>query len=190
MTARIRSAREFNQHVCRAWQNYPMNSNRTLQEPAGPHLVSGSLHARLLTAALLLSVLVTGCSAPELRHMGGPSSLQHVESPVTSFSAATASKSETTELTKTMESVLTRLTSDASKPAQEQIRNQLVAAGIPASTLEVSASRTPTGLDVDAIEAAAQSGHSCIIGQIRSQAVTIVTLPVLSTGKCLIGDAR
>lgn len=63
----------------------------------------------------------------------------------------------------------------------------LTAAGVPSSALEVSASQTPTGLDVDAIEAAVLQDKDCVIGQVREGKVTVVILPVLSTGKCFAG---
>jgi len=53
--------------------------------------------------------------------------------------------------------------------------------------LQVSASRTPTGLEVDAIEAAALQGADCVIGQIRDGSVVVTVLPVLATGKCFVG---
>ncbi|MBT2513595.1 hypothetical protein J7E82_08625 [Arthrobacter sp. ISL-30] len=74
-------------------------------------------------------------------------------------------------------------------PDREELKSALVAAGIPADTLEISTSKTPTGLDVDAIEAAAKSGGDCVIGQIRGGAVTVGVLPVLASGKCFVGDS-
>lgn len=63
-------------------------------------------------------------------------------------------------------------------------------AGLPAAAIEVSVDITPTGLPVDAIEAAAPVGRSCVVGQVRDGAVTIVTLPVLASGRCFVGDSR
>lgn len=76
------------------------------------------------------------------------------------------------------------------KPDREALRAALVSAGIPQDKVEVSASRTPTGLEVDAMEAAALSGESCIMGQIRDGGVVVTVLPVLATGKCFVGGAR
>ena len=73
------------------------------------------------------------------------------------------------------------------KPGQEQLTAALTGAGIPAGSLQVSASRTPTGLEVDAIEAAALQGKDCVIGQIRDGSVVVTVLPVLATGKCFVG---
>jgi hypothetical protein len=63
----------------------------------------------------------------------------------------------------------------------------LTAVGVASSSLEVSASRTPTGLEVDAIEAAALEGKDCVIGQVRDGKVSVVILPVLASGRCFAG---
>ncbi|MBT2594762.1 hypothetical protein J7I92_05585 [Arthrobacter sp. ISL-72] len=73
------------------------------------------------------------------------------------------------------------------KPGQDQLTAALTGAGIPAESLQVSVSRTPTGLEVDAIEAAALQGQDCVIGQIRDGSVVVTVLPVLATGKCFVG---
>lgn len=89
-----------------------------------------------------------------------------------------------------MESSLKALAAATPKPAQDALRSQLVSAGIPASTLEVSAGKTPTGLDVDAIEAAAKLDKDCVMGEIRDGQVSVSVLPVLASGKCFVGDSR
>ncbi|MBT8160267.1 DUF6993 domain-containing protein [Arthrobacter sp. NyZ413] len=89
-----------------------------------------------------------------------------------------------------MESTLKAVVSETSKPAQDVLRSRLESAGIPASAVEVSASKTPTGLDVDAIEAAARSGKDCVMGEIRDSQVSVSVLPVLASGKCFVGDSR
>lgn len=93
-------------------------------------------------------------------------------------------------LKQTMESALKTLAAASPKPTQEALRSQLVSAGIPASTLEVSASKTPTGLDADAIEAAAKLDKDCVMGEIRDGQVSVSVLPVLASGKCFVGDSR
>ena len=88
-----------------------------------------------------------------------------------------------------MTDALGAVVSGTPKPGTEQITQALTAAGFPAATLEVSASRTPTGLDVDSVEAAAVQGRKCVIGQIRDGKVTVTVLPVLASGKCFVGAA-
>ncbi|WOH17098.1 hypothetical protein IRJ34_12040 [Paenarthrobacter sp. GOM3] len=83
-----------------------------------------------------------------------------------------------------------KLVTANAKPEREAIRAALVSAGIPKANVEVSVSRTPTGLDVDAMEAAALTGDNCVMGQIRDSGVVVTVLPVLATGKCFVGDTR
>ncbi|WP_426996050.1 DUF6993 domain-containing protein [Pseudarthrobacter sp. N5] len=75
------------------------------------------------------------------------------------------------------------------KPSRDQVLAALTGAGIPEAVLEVSASRTPTGLEVDAIEAAARQGKDCVVGQVRDGDVTVVVLPALANGSCFAGSA-
>ncbi|WP_429386117.1 DUF6993 domain-containing protein [Paenarthrobacter sp. TE4293] len=89
-----------------------------------------------------------------------------------------------------METTLKNLVTGNAKPDQEALRAALVSAGIPKANVEVSVSHTPTGLDVDAMEAAALTGESCVMGQIRDGGVVVTVLPVLAAGKCFVGDAR
>jgi hypothetical protein len=110
----------------------------------------------------------------------------------TSTAAATPSAAAGGALTaaqKKMTDTLAALAAGTPKPGTEEIRQALTAAGFPASTLEVSAGKTPTGLDVDSIEAAAVQGRDCVIGQIRDGKVTVTVLPVLAGGKCFVGAA-
>lgn len=93
----------------------------------------------------------------------------------------------TSTLKQTLADALNRLASSTPKPATAQVRNALAGVGIPEAALEVSESRTPTGLDADAIEAAVLQGADCVIGQIRDGSVTVTVLPVLASGKCFVG---
>jgi hypothetical protein len=77
----------------------------------------------------------------------------------------------------------------APKPTSEQMVAALAKAGFRKSAVEVSADITPTGLAVDAIEAAAPVDDSCIVGQVRDGKVAISVLPVLDSGKCFVGGA-
>lgn len=89
---------------------------------------------------------------------------------------------------RTVTDALTRLAAGSPKPATAQVDEALAGAGIDSGVLQVSQSRTPTGLDADAIEAAVLQGRDCIIGQVREGAVTVTVLPVLASGKCFVGS--
>ena len=84
---------------------------------------------------------------------------------------------------------LSRLAAGTPKPATAQVTDALTGAGVAPAALEVSASRTPTGLEADAIEAGVLQGTDCVIGQIRDGSVTVTVLPVLASGKCFVGAA-
>lgn len=75
------------------------------------------------------------------------------------------------------------------KPTSDQMVVALTKAGLEKSEVEVSADITPTGLAVDAIEAAAPVDDNCIVGQVRDGKVAITVLPVLDSGKCFVGGA-
>ncbi|WP_245953538.1 DUF6993 domain-containing protein [Arthrobacter silvisoli] len=75
-------------------------------------------------------------------------------------------------------------------PGQEVLRSRLLAAGVASNAVEVSVSRTPTGLDVDAVEAAISSGAECVVGEVRDGRISVTVLPLLGDGRCFVGDAR
>jgi hypothetical protein len=86
-----------------------------------------------------------------------------------------------------VESVLNKAVRGGGQPQTAGIRESLVNAGIPAGDVAVTASRTPTGLAADAIEAGVRDGRSCVVAQIRSGSVAVSVLPVLASGGCLVG---
>lgn len=138
-------------------------------------------------AVLLLSSLAA-CSSGA-GQQPGPESAASASAPSAASSAAAqaTAATATARLQRTMADALGRLTAGNPKPGTEQITSALTAAGVPARGLEVSAGRTPTGLDVDSIEAASVQGKDCVVGQIRDGKVTVAVLPVLSNGKCFVG---
>jgi hypothetical protein len=89
----------------------------------------------------------------------------------------------------TVTDALSRLAAGTPKPATAQVTAALIGAGVAPAVLEVSASRTPTGLEADAIESAVLQGTDCVLGQIRDGRVTVTVLPVLASGKCFVGAA-
>jgi hypothetical protein len=56
--------------------------------------------------------------------------------------------------------------------------------------VEVSASRTPTGLAADAVEVGVLGAAECVMAQIRSGTVESSVLPVLPNGRCFIGSVQ
>lgn len=168
----------------------------TPQTGTGSRGCAGSVAGRFTLAVLLLSSLAA-CSSGAGQQPGPASTASKgATTAASSAAAATAASSAsaqataataTARLQRTMADALGSLAAGNPKPGTEQITAALTAAGVPARTLEVSAGRTPTGLDVDSIEAASVQGKDCVFGQIRDGKVTVTVLPVLSNGKCFVG---
>lgn len=159
---------------------------------------------RLALAAVVLSALAA-CTAPgdqvavspaaegqAAGEQAAPQSAAAASAPAkpSASAAATtpaAAAGATAALQRTMTDVLGTVVAANPKPAAADLTAALTAAGVPARSLEVSAGRTPTGLEVDSMEAAAVQGKECVIGQIREGRVTVAVLPALSNGKCFVG---
>lgn len=194
--------------LCTAWQNGRVMSRGKPQKPSGRRRVAGGA-GLLLAVPLLVAGLVAGCNAPAPVVSGGtaapsaapsdpsnaapavtPSAAPAVTPGAGNPSASASLGTGTAALKQTMESALKSIAAASPKPAQDAVRAQLVSAGIPGSAVEVSASKTPTGLDVDAIAAAARLDKDCVMGEIRDGQVSVSVLPVLASGKCFVGDSR
>lgn len=71
------------------------------------------------------------------------------------------------------------------------IVDNLVAGGFTKADLEVTPDNTAIGLAVDAMVFSAKFGEECIVGQYSvSGGYSSTVSPVLSTGKCLVGETR
>ena len=86
-----------------------------------------------------------------------------------------------------VEAALGGAAAGGAKPATDRARAVLTDAGFTAEQQEVTASRTPTGLDADAVEAAVKVGNDCLVAQLRTGSVTVNVLPALADGRCLVG---
>lgn len=154
-------------------------------------------HQRVAVLAFLVLIASSGCTPPAGTDSGGTASaggsaIQTAAPPTGTDSVAPAPSvaapaSATALLKDKVEQALKNLAAGSAKPTRDQMVATMTAAGVSPSALEVSASKTPTGLEVDAIEAAALQDKDCVIGQVREGKVTVVILPVLSTGKCFAG---
>ena len=87
-----------------------------------------------------------------------------------------------------LEVELRKLAGTSPTPDRAGMTGAFAAAGFEPASVEVSADRTPTGLKVDAMQAAAVRDAQCIFGEVRDGAVTVSVLPVLSDGGCFIGN--
>lgn len=121
----------------------------------------------------------TGHSTPLADTSGGAS---------TAATEAATEAAATETVRQTVTDALNKLAAGTPKPATAQVSDALTGAGIAPGVLQVSQSRTPTGLEADAIEAAVLQGRDCVIGQVRDGAVAVTVLPVLDSGKCFVGS--
>ncbi|MGO4590870.1 hypothetical protein VUN82_15805 [Micrococcaceae bacterium Sec5.1] len=140
------------------------------------------------TALVIVAALaLPACAAsPKTPTAGTPSSSPASQQP----GGGTTMDPAVVTTSTAVEAALKKIVAANPKPDTESVRAALVSAGIPKANVEVSVSRTPTGLDVDALEAAALAGDSCVMGQIRDGGVVMSVLPVLATGKCFVGSVR
>jgi hypothetical protein len=164
----------------------------TPQTRTGSRGYAGRLCGRFALTVLLMASLAA-CSSGAGRQPGPEPTASKGSTSAAAATAASSASAQATPATatarlqRTMADALGSLAAGNPKPGTEQITAALTAAGVPARTLEVSAGRTPTGLDVDSIEAASVQGKDCVFGQIRDGKVTVTVLPVLSNGKCFVG---
>jgi hypothetical protein len=89
-----------------------------------------------------------------------------------------------------VEAALQALLASSPQPSREQIRGALTAAGFAPAAVEVSASRTPTGLAADAVDVGVLGGNECVMAQLRSGTVATSVLPVLPNGRCFVGSVQ
>ncbi|WP_311380649.1 DUF6993 domain-containing protein [Arthrobacter sp. ISL-69] len=204
----IRAETPRHQSGIRQSENQQSQNRQSGKQQPGKPLAGNLRRPRIRTAPVLLiaaSVLVAGLagctgadSVPSAPSSQAAAAAVETPSAQPSSSAADGSASSpaadqpeldaaTARLSETVGNALRGVVASNPKPGQEQLTAALTGAGIPAGSLQVSASRTPTGLEVDAIEAAALQGEACVIGQIRDGSVVVTVLPVLATGKCFVG---
>lgn len=112
-----------------------------------------------------------------------PESAQALPEPTQALTAAEA-------LGKKLEESLGALAQTTKAPNRTQMLDAMLKAGAVKEGIEVSIDVTPTGLAVDAIEAATPVAAECVVGQVRDGAVAVTILPVLATGRCFVGEVN
>ena len=66
----------------------------------------------------------------------------------------------------------------------------LVAAGFDKAAMQVTPDKTAINLDADNIQFSVLIGTDCLVGQYGNVGYQSTVLPVLSTGKCMVGNTR
>ncbi|GAC1599997.1 MAG: hypothetical protein NVS3B6_09670 [Pseudarthrobacter sp.] len=184
-------------------QETPVISRRAL---TGQRTTAMGRALALLTVGGLTAFALAGCvggSSAGTRPVASPSAVGPTASGITAPTepvgpkpgtagkpgATTAENPATAAMKQTVKDALSRLAAGTPKPATAQVAEALTDAGVAPAALEVSASRTPTGLEADAIESAVLQGKDCVLGHIRDGSVSVTVLPVLASGKCFVGPA-
>ena len=75
-------------------------------------------------------------------------------------------------------------------PDGRTIIDTLVAAGFDKSAMELTADTTAIGLDADNVQFTVKYPDGCLVGQQGNVGFHSVVLPVLATGRCLVGTTR
>lgn len=78
----------------------------------------------------------------------------------------------------------------AGKSDGRSIVDNLVAAGFVKADMEVTYDSTALGLQADSIMVSVKIGAECLVGQFSPTLYKSEILPVLGTGKCLVGEQR
>lgn len=175
---------------------------------------AGGRLLRLALPAVGIALVLTSCTAPPTSSPetlgGGSAPPSTVPAPTSAPDAAqeqhaggptpatpttpSASSAPTDRVAAAVEVALRNLAESQDSITSGQVRTAVdegfTAAGLVPDAVEVSIDRTPTGLDVDAIQGAGRTGGTCVFGEVREGAVTVVVLPALASGRCFVGDQR
>lgn len=177
-----------------SWQN----GGVTLEKMTSRHQPTQrgtKVHIVGVTVLLAASLALGGCSFL-------PSGMQASDPTQTAAGAAPAQdgteaevkppepQSAAQELSGKVKESLATLAAGAKSPTREQMMAAMLAAGAVQEKVELSLDITPTGLAVDAIEAATPVAEECVIGQVRDGHVTVTILPVLASGLCFVGSTH
>ncbi|RUQ22497.1 DUF6993 domain-containing protein [Kocuria sp. HSID16901] len=128
-------------------------------------------------AAVAAILLATACS--ETTTASGNSSSS-------GSSQATASSGPSDSQVERVRNTVKQAMQDA--PTEQSLRESLVRAGWPSNQIETGQNITPTGLDVDNVDAAIATEGRCLMVDVRADKdVYVTTAAPLSDGRCMIG---
>ncbi|PSS44871.1 hypothetical protein C6401_06410 [Arthrobacter woluwensis] len=130
-----------------------------------------------------LGLLLSACGSP------APGPVAPDSSATTAGAGSGATPNPAERARQKVEASVEKSLKGVSKPSTDAVRKAMQAAVGPGVTVEVSNSVTPTGLEADAVVAAAVVvPKNCMFVYLREGTVSSKTLPTLSNGKCFIGD--
>lgn len=177
-----------------SWQNggVTLEKMTSRHQPASPHL---NVRAAAVSVVLAATMVMSGCGLlPEKATAPDPAT----ESSTAAVVQEDAKKPEkpaepltaAEEFSNKLKASLTTLANSTKAPNREQMKAAMLEAGAVEEKIEMSIDITPTGLAVDAIEAASPVAEECVIGQVRDGNVAVTILPTLASGRCFVGDVH
>lgn len=143
-------------------------------------------------AALVFAALLAGCSAaaPTPTERTASSSATSTPAPVPSVLPTLNPKGTAKENLGFFDFVNNRTLAGNSNPSAQQFVDGLAAAGFPKSQMQMTADKTTVNLTPGSVQFSVLINGGCLIGQFGTDigGYHSTVAPVLSTGKCLIGD--
>lgn len=79
---------------------------------------------------------------------------------------------------------------DAGATTGGQFVDALAAAGFDRAAMEVTPDRTTVDLAADSVQFSVLTSDGCLVGQFGNVGLRSAALPVLATGRCLVGSER
>ncbi len=158
-----------------------------------PHGPRTSIRVMAASFVLAGAMALTGCSLLPFGNQDGtpaPGPASTAPAPDTAVAASEAPRTAGQEFSAKLQDSLGTLAGTTKAPNRRQMSAAMVAAGADPDKVEVSIDITPTGLAVDAIEAATLVDAECVVGQVREGTVTVTILPALESGRCFVGDVH
>jgi len=150
--------------------------------------------APVALAVIALSATLAGCTAggsPSPTPTSPPTS-SPTSTPTAPVPTAVTPETPVVEARQVFDAVNGRTLSANPRALGPDFIAGLEAAGFPRAQLEVTSDTTSVGLEPGSIQFAARWGDTCFIGQngSGSDGYRSESVPVLATGKCLIGSTR
>ena len=136
---------------------------------------------------MALALTLAGC-ATETTPMPLPTSSPSASASVTPDAPDTSATGQKTTFDETNNATIAA--AGGANPGGRAFVDALVAAGFDKAAMQLTPDKTAINLDADNIQFSVLIGEDCLVGQYGNVGYQSAVLPVLSTGKCLVGTTR
>ncbi len=150
----------------------------------------GVIAPAALAATIAASLLLAGCLPdtddvvePDPAQSAQPSASPNAAIELVPDGDATANKPY-------FDQVVEEAVAPSGRQGGREIIDALVEAGFDKAQMEVTPDRTSVDLEADTIEFSVRIGRECLVGQSGKGNTRTRLLPMLGTGKCLVGKTR